>query len=336
VVALVGRDRPAGVLRAEIGRTLESHGGLVLVTGDAGIGKTALVTEAVEHAVGRGALVATGTCWDRAGAAGYWPWVQVVRGLRRGMEAEEFAAAAAAAGGEVALLLGEAGTWRPPAGDDGFGLSDAVTTLLVAAARGRPVVVALDDLHWADAASIRLLEFVARHTWFERVLLVGSYRDVEVEAAGHPLGSLFPPLVATATNVPLTGLARDDVGVLLARTTGREPADELVAEVHRRTGGNPFFVTQTAHLWQSTNSTGAITPGVRDTAARRLALLPDAVVEMLTAASVLGPEFHPRLLAAAAGLPAARWTSSWPRRCRRGWSYRWRTAGWRSCTTSSG
>lgn len=303
MVTLVGRDRPAAVLEAEISRTLESHGGLVLVTGEAGIGKTALVTEAMEHAGRRGALVATGTCWDRAGAPGYWPWMQVVRGLRRTMEAEAWAEASAAAGGELAFLLGEAGTARPPAGDDGFGLHDAVTTLLVAAARGRPVVVALDDLQWADAASVRLLEFVTHHTWFERLLLVGSYRAVEVEAAGHPLAPLLAPLMAKATTVSLTGLALDDVGVLLARTTGREPAGELVAEVHRRTGGNPFFVTQTAHLWQSTNSTDAITPGVRDAVARRLALLPAAVVETLTAASVLGPEFHPRLLAASAGLP---------------------------------
>jgi predicted ATPase len=75
---------------------------------------------------------------------------------------------------------------------------DAVTTLLVTLSRGRPVVVVLDDLHWADAASIRLLEFVARHAWFERLLLVGCYRDVEVEAPGHPLGSLLAPLLARA------------------------------------------------------------------------------------------------------------------------------------------
>jgi hypothetical protein len=68
-----------------------------------------------------------------------------------------------------------------------------VTTPLVTVSRGRPVVVVLDDLHWADAASIRLLEFVARHAWFERLLLVGCYRDVEVEAPGHPLGSLLAP-----------------------------------------------------------------------------------------------------------------------------------------------
>jgi predicted ATPase len=124
VVALVGRDRPAAVLRAEINRTLESHGGLVLVTGEAGIGKTVLVADAAEQARRQGALVATGTCWDREDAPGYWPWVQVVRGLRRTMDPAEWAEARATSGGELALLLGEASAGPRPgaAGDGGFGL----------------------------------------------------------------------------------------------------------------------------------------------------------------------------------------------------------------------
>ena len=125
----------------------------------------------------------------------------------------EWAEARATAGGELALLLGEASAGRPAtAGDGGFGLLDAVTTLLVTVSRARPLVVVLDDLHWADAASIRLLEFVARHAWFERLLLVGCYRDVEVEAAGHRLGPLLSPLLARATTVPLTGPDRGEVG----------------------------------------------------------------------------------------------------------------------------
>src|SRR4051794_20918872 len=82
--ALIGRDHPAAVLRAEIGRALDSHGGLVLVTGEAGIGKTALVGEGAEEARRQGALVLSGSCWDSDSAPGHWPWVQVVRGLRRG------------------------------------------------------------------------------------------------------------------------------------------------------------------------------------------------------------------------------------------------------------
>ncbi|MEV6910158.1 AAA family ATPase [Amycolatopsis sp. NPDC051071] len=295
--ALIGRDHPAGVLRAEISRAAQSHGGLVLVTGEAGIGKTTLVTGAAEEAKRLGALVLNGSCWDSASAPGYWPWTQVVRGLRRSVEPGRWAAMADS---ELDVLLGEA---RGDGAADGFRLYDAVTSALVAASQERPVVVVLDDLHWADTASLRLLEFAAQHTWFERLLLIGTYRDVEVETADHPLRSLMLPLLAKATSVTLTGLDPDEVGALMARTAGAEPDGALVAEVHRRTGGNPFFVEQTARLWHSGGSAETIAPGVADALQRRLSLLPQPVLDLLTTASVLGREFHRKLLAGVASAP---------------------------------
>ncbi|MFF2185299.1 AAA family ATPase [Streptomyces sp. NPDC058155] len=299
--ALIGRDHPAGVLRAEIGRATDSHGGLVLVAGEAGIGKTTLVTAVALEARQRGALVLGGSCWEGS-APGYWPWVQVVRGMRRGLGEDEWAKAEEAAGGRLAVLLGEA------AGDDeakdAFSVYDAVTTALVTVSQDRPVVVVLDDLHWADTASLRLLEFAAQHAWFERLLLIGTYRDVEVEAPGHPLQQLILPLVARATTaVTLTGLDRDDVGALLALTTGREPEPALVDEVHSRTGGNPFFVEQTARLWHGGSPVSTIAPGVREAVRRRLSMLPKPVGDLLVTASVLGREFHRQVLAAATSAP---------------------------------
>jgi hypothetical protein len=299
---LIGRDHPAGVLRAEISRATESHGGLVLVTGEAGIGKTTLVTDAMEAARERGALVLSGSCWDSSAAPGFWPWVQVVRALRRQAEPAEWAAAEEAAGGQLSILLGEPGT-----GDaaDGFGMYDAVTSALVAVSQRRPVVVVVDDLHWADPSSVRLLEFVAQHTWFERLLLVGTYRDVEVETTDHPLAPLVLPLLAKATTVTLTGLDRAEVGALMTRTVGVEPDAELLAEVHLRTGGNPFFVEQTARLWHSGGPVASVAPGVRDAVRRRLSMLPSAVSGLLTAAAVLGRECHRQVLAASVGAPVA-------------------------------
>ncbi|MPZ80187.1 MAG: AAA family ATPase [Actinophytocola sp.] len=296
---LIGRDHPAGVLRAEIGRAAGSHGGLVLVTGEAGIGKTTLVTAGMETARRDGALVLSGSCWDSTAAPGYWPWVQVVRGLRRQATAEEWMAVQEAAGPPLAFLLGDTRGEQA----DGFQMYDAVTSALVAVAQRRPVVVVLDDLHWADPESVRLLEFVAQHTWFERLLLVGTYRDVEVEAADHPLAPLMLPLLARATTVTLTGLGEAEVGALIARTTGAEPAADLVTEVHLRTGGNPFFVEQTARLWHSGSALTTVAPGVRDAVRRRLSLLPTMVSTLLTDAAVLGREFHRQVLAAVVAAP---------------------------------
>jgi len=297
---IIGRDHPAGVLRAEVARAAESHGGLVLVTGEAGIGKTTLMTGAADEARARGALVLGGACWDSDSAPGYWPWVQVVRALRRAAGPEEWAAAEEAGGSGLSVLLGDRTGGDPM---EGFELYDAVTTALVTVSHHRPVVVVLDDLHWADAASLRLLEFVAQHTWFERLLIVGTYRDVEVDAADHPLRPLMAPLVAKATTLTLTGLEREEVGALIAHTVGHQPDPDLVTEVHLRTGGNPFFVEQTARLWHSGGAVSAVAPGVRDAVLRRLSQLPEAVAHLLTAAAVLGREFQRQVLAATLRVP---------------------------------
>ncbi|MFJ6609875.1 ATP-binding protein [Streptomyces sp. NPDC091289] len=354
--ALFGRDHPAGVLRAEIARATDSHGGLVLVTGEAGIGKSTLVTDAAHEARRRGALVVGGSCWDSDNTPGYWPWVQVLRGLRRSATAAEWAAAQEASDGRLAVLLGDpvraamggsdgpgpstlsaagaapgsggspgsggahggepgmdTGTSPPgggsqgsssPEGAEAFGLFDAVTTALVTVSQSRPLVVVLDDLHSSDPASLRLLEFAAQHAWFERLLLIGTYRDVEVEAPGHPLQQLILPLVSrAAATLTLTGLGRDEVGALMTVTTGREPAPQLVDEVHRRTGGNPFFVEQTARLWHSGSPVSTIPPGVREAVRQRLALLPEPVVSLLTSAALLGREFRRQVLAVVHGAP---------------------------------
>ncbi|MEV1144988.1 AAA family ATPase, partial [Micromonospora sp. NPDC049799] len=303
---LIGREHPAALLRAEVDRVMDSHGGLVLVTGEPGIGKTTLVTAAAEEARRRGALVLGAACWDSDNAPGYWPWVQTVRGLRR--STDDWAVAREVAEPALAMLLGEAtGPADEPDDDaarDAFALYDAVTTALVAVSQRRPVVVVLDDLHWADPASVRLLRFAAQHTWFERLLLLGTYRDAEVEMADHPLAPLLVPLTAKATTVTLTGMSRDEVSALVVRTAGREADAQVVDEMHRRTGGNPFFVEQAARLWRTGGSVDQVAPGVREVIRQRLAQLPAAVVDTLTAAAVLGREFHRGLLAATVGRPA--------------------------------
>ncbi|GAA3214939.1 ATP-binding protein [Actinocorallia longicatena] len=305
---LIGREHPAGVLNGEIERAVTSHGGLVLVTGEAGIGKSALVAAGAETARARGALVLNGACWDSDSAPGYWPWTQIVRALRRHSEVAEWTR-------PLDVLLGEASSAGPQGGEtrgteppgadetDAFRLFDAVATVLVGASQERPVVVVLEDLHWADAASLRLLEFAAQHTWFERLLLIGTYRDVEVDEATHPLAPLMAPLVAKATTLTLTGLDEAGVEALISRTSGLRPERSQVTEVLRHTGGNPFFVEQTARLWRSGGSVSSVAPGVREAVRHRLSLLPAPVVELLTHAAVLGRRFHRRALAACAGLP---------------------------------
>lgn len=306
-VGLIGRTHPTAVLRDEVARAVAGQGGLALVAGEAGIGKTSLLTDAMAQARDTGALVVGGTCWNSDSAPGFWPWTQALRAVRRTAPDADWVAARDAAGPGLSLLLGERASGEPAGAplDGEFPLFDAVTTALAALAQRRPLVIAFDDLHWADAASLRLLAFAAQHTWAERVLLLGAYRDVEVHAPGHPLRALMASLTAKATVVTLTGLAQAEVAQLMTRTAGTVPDRDTVAEVHRRTGGNPFFVEQTARLWHSGVGLTAVAPGVRDALDRRLALLPADVTGLLAVAAVLGREFRRQVLAATAGIDPA-------------------------------
>ncbi|WP_158299681.1 ATP-binding protein [Glycomyces paridis] len=291
---LIGRDHPASTLRSAVERTVASHGGLVLVVGEAGIGKTALVTDA---AAGRrdDLLVAFATSWESEAVPDNWLWLQVLRSLRARLGEEAWRSLRPAPAIEV--FLGEGDGTRPV----DFELHDAVTQLLIGASRLRPLLIVLDDLHFSDTASIELLKFACQHTFFERILFVGTYRDSEIDP-GHRLRGRMLQLVSKAAMVGLDGLTEDGVAALVAATAGAAPDPGTVAEITRRTGGNPFFVEQSALLWASGQPVDATSAGMRDALRRRIDQLPEPILRMLTLASVGGREFHAGVMAQASGL----------------------------------
>lgn len=288
--SLIGRDHPAALLRERLRRTVSSHGGVTLVSGEAGIGKTALVTEVVGEFPAADALVLTATAWSGDGTPGLWPWVQILRGLRRAGWAQVDAA--------LSHLIGETHDPTPPA-TPLFRLSDAVTEALLAACAERAVFLVIDDLHAADAASLALLAFVARHSWFERIAVVATVRAAEIDRPDHPSHTAFADIAATAHTIELGGLDRRDTATLIAALTGQAPPDRIAAAAHALTGGNPFLVDQVARLWQTGNPIDTLTPGVRHTLEARLAPLAPATIEVLTTAALLGRSFAAPALAAA-------------------------------------
>ncbi|MER6703063.1 ATP-binding protein [Streptomyces fumanus] len=298
---LLGRDDFLRAVRAGVERAVAGHGGVLLITGEAGIGKTSLAGRAVQEARSQGLTVLRGACWDADGTPGYWPWTQVVRNLRRSARTETWEAASEAAGAAWQVLLDGGGA---DAGDvDQFQLFDAVTTLLVTAAQHQPVLVVLEDVHWADPASVALLEFAAQHLSLERVLILATCRDVEIERPDHPSRDRLRSLMTRATTLALPGLPAADVAELMHRTAGRTPDDTLVTEVLRRTGGNPFFVQETARLWAGGHEVTAVSPGLHAALQQRLRLLDDPVATCLGAASVLGRRFRTDILARVLGSP---------------------------------
>jgi tetratricopeptide (TPR) repeat protein len=185
-----------------------------------------------------------------------------------------------------------------------FRLLDTTTTFLIGAARTEPLVLILDDLHAADAGSLLLLEFVAHRLSEASLLVVGTFRDVEL-TRGHPLSHTLAELTRERLfeRLPLRGLSAGEVRRFLAETLGVAPPDGLVTAVHAETEGNPLFVTEVVRLLVQE---GRLTPealvegrdwsvgvpeGVRDVLGRRLDRLSSACNELLRLASIIGNEF---------------------------------------------
>jgi hypothetical protein len=292
----VGRTGELGELRGALD---EAHGGrglLVLLSGEPGIGKTRLMQEAAREAGERGWRVAAGRCWEEGGAPAYWPWIQAVRAL--GGDVERFAAAA---GGS-----GDPETER-------FRLFDAAGQFLADAARDRPLMVVLDDLHAADAPSLVLLRFVSEAISDAPILVVGSYREREVRL--HDRRESFAELIRLATRISLTGLSVDDVEAYLAGVTGHEASRSMSERVHTLTGGNPFFLGEVARVVAhdglsggdaGLDPVGRVPDEVRTLLRRRMADLPDETVGALRVAAVIGREFHLRVLERTSPLNVAR------------------------------
>ncbi|MPY80019.1 MAG: AAA family ATPase [Actinophytocola sp.] len=273
---LVGRDPVLASLHA--GAEPAAGGRVVLVTGEPGIGKTALLSALVARARESGTLVLWAQCWDGDGAPAYWPWVQVLRG---GIDA----------GGDpgvAAMVLPERASDDPDSPADRFLLFEAVVNLLARLAARRPVLLAMDDLQWADDGSVRLLEFAARHLAAHPVALVGAYRDEEADDA-------LRHLAAMAERVPLAGLSREDVAAVMTAMSGAQPPAAVAADVWRRTGGNPFLVRELTRLLLAHGGYGKrltsppeLLDRVNDILERRLARLSAPCVELLTLAAAIG------------------------------------------------
>jgi len=290
VGTLVGRGPALTAARGVLDDVYAGAGQVLLVAGEPGIGKTALLAAIAREAADRRARVLRGICW--AGAAPpWWPWAQVLRAAD--LCPGELGASAALVTRESAPSAGrmagsDAGATAADAADARFRVYEDVVAVLDRLSARAPLVVVLDDLQWADEPSLTLLDFAAAHLGTRPVLLLGAYRDTET--AGPP--------VARAQVISLAGLTAAEVAAVMATVAGPRPSDEVADRVWRRSGGNPLHVRElTRLLVAGDRAADAVPPTVRDALARRVARLSAPCAEALTVAALAGPRVWPALLA---------------------------------------
>jgi tetratricopeptide (TPR) repeat protein len=326
----VGRETELTALRAALERMFSGRGSLVLLAGEPGIGKSELADRLATEAVARGAQVLWGRSWEAEGAPPYWAWAQIIRDYARERRGSELASLFGAAAPYIAQIVPEIRDRLPdlasPTPLDSeqarFRLFDAITTFLQVAAEERPLVLVLDDLHWADKPSLLLLQFLAHEIGDSRLLVVAAYRDVEV-SRGHPLAEVLPSLrrERSVERILLRGLPEEDVRAMLAALRGENLPEALAHAISRETEGNPFFIQEIVrHLieegvlsregavWTSHSRLDEIglPESVRDVIGRRVGRLSDDCTKLLTVAAVLGREFAIDALGRVTGLEKER------------------------------
>lgn len=321
-VAFVGREAEMHVLHDVLDSVLAGTGRVVLLSGEPGIGKTATAAQLANMARERGARVLWGYCNEWDGAPPYWPWTQILSSWLGELDDEGLAAALGPHASLLAqivpgiqerlLELPPLPALEPEARH--FHLLVAVATFVRAATEHRPLVIVLDDVHWADVPTLRLLLFLAQEIQYGQLLLVATYRDAEL-GRPHPRATILSDLARVPHSLHLTlrGLPKPQIARLVARITGRAQSPALVESLYAQTDGNPFFVTEVVRLLAEDGQLdGGRGPGylaahvpvsVREAIGRRLDRLSPACIRTLTLAAVIGQDVEVRLLAQASDLP---------------------------------
>ncbi len=312
---LVGRQAELAQLQQVLDQARQGRGHLVTVCGEAGIGKSRLIQELAVRAEAAGGRVVVGRCFESEQVLPFGPWVGILRSEAIRAALDEVAEGDAPHRRELARLLpelGGRGTELPAGGEDYRRIFEAVTQVVKAVAARTPTVLILEDLHWADGMSVRLLAFLARRSRSWPFLLVASVRDEELldspiarrllaeldrEGATRPLR--LAPLSEAETLMLVTHL---DAG-----RAGRDVMESLGRRIWRLSEGHPFMVVETMRALQEGTTPAApeqlpLAERIQEVIRGRLERLTARSQKLVAVAAVISREFECALLQHAAGV----------------------------------
>ncbi|MDP9416408.1 MAG: AAA family ATPase [Actinomycetota bacterium] len=321
----MGREQDLGTLSAHLALTSQGHGGVVMVAGEPGVGKTRLIMELTTRARAEDWLVLVGRAYESDGMPPYLPWTEALRDYIRACPGMALRSQLGEGAADVALIAREVRfrlpdlPARPPLSPehDRYRLFESVSEFLLNVARSRMdgtgVLLVLDDLHWADQPTLLLLGHLAWRLAEVPLLVAGTYRTVELDRT-HPLSAVLAELSREHLyeRVLLRPFSPAEVAVLVQELTGAPAAPAVVEAIHRETEGNPFFVEEIVRQLRAEGrdladprailARRAVPEGVRQVLGRRLSRLNPVANQLLQVAAVLGDGFRFDVLAVASGV----------------------------------
>ncbi len=317
----MGRRHELDVLRAALADSASGRGQAVFLAGEAGIGKTRLAEEAGALAEACGAMVHWGRCWEGEGAPPFWPWIQVIRGYADAHDPSTLLEEMGPGASDLAQIVPELSQRFPSLGPPQrlepaqarFRLFDSVTRFLARASCRAPFALILDDLHWADPPSLTLLKFLVSEIGRLQLLIIGTYRDVELDAA-HRLAQVLADLARHPflRLVRLQGLSEEEARRFVELSAPQPLPPFVVPLIHRQTEGNPLFLREMVGVlavegaverWTGESGwTPSLPRTIRDVILRRLASLSGPCKDLLSVASAIGREFDLGVLGEVSGL----------------------------------
>ncbi|MSQ15368.1 MAG: hypothetical protein EXR50_05850, partial [Dehalococcoidia bacterium] len=310
----VAREAELRQLQTAFDNALSGNGSLTMVVGEPGIGKTAICEQLTTYVSLRGGRTLLGHCYEEGSLSmPYLAFVEAMRTyvLERSPEAlkDELGAGAADVARIVSEIRDKVQIEMRPSGDpedDRWRLLQSVTSFLRNASSTQPMLVVLEDLHWSDKGTLDLLVHLARNLAGARLLIIGTYRDVEVDRA-HPLSSVLAELRRASSfgRVTLRGLNIDEVLRMIKAITGQDAPWGLAEAMYKQAEGNPLFIQEALRYiveegmmtrqdgrWQSGDALAMSIPeGLRDVIGKRLSRLSPECNRLLTVAAVIGRDF---------------------------------------------
>lgn len=315
----VGRRQELAGMATALAAARGGRGQVVMLAGSGGIGKTCLAQQLATQAEGSGVAVLWGRCLEEPGAPPYWPWRQLIRSYLRGSGDVDPARTFGAALGDIASIVPELSEHLVVPAPDAdtrdtaqsrFQLFDAIVSFWRRAARRAPLLLVFEDLHWADATSLRLLAFLASEIDDCGLLVLGTYRDTELSRQ-HPLFDTLAELARSPAfhRIELGGLSGQETEEFMLATIGSAVNAGFVSAMHARTEGHPLFLEETLRfiseggaapdgsLADNTQALMQIPTGVREVIGKRLNRLSATTARLLGKAACIGRTFDMDILA---------------------------------------